>query len=144
MDPLRHAVLHWFARRRLFYGWAVVLVCFVVISLLFSVRLSFGIFFEAFVRSDTFPWGRGETAGVFSVTMLMAAVGGVPVGWLLDRFGARRVFLAGQLVLVIGLVLTSRKRALAVLPLLRGTGRRRHHSAGIACPRHHHQPLVRP
>ncbi len=112
MNALRHAALTWFVRRRLFYGWAVVLVCFVVISLLFSVRLSFGIFFDAFVRSGTFPWGRGETAGVFSVTMLVAAVGGVPVGWLLDRFGARRVFMAGQLVLVAGLLLTSRMNAL--------------------------------
>ena len=111
MNPLHHKIVGWFARRHIFYGWSVVLVCFVVISLLFSVRLSFGLFFETFVR-DAFRWGRGETAGVFSLTMLIAAVAGVPIGWLLDRFGARRVFLGGQLVLVSGLLLTSRMTSL--------------------------------
>lgn len=98
------ALLH---KRRIFYGWVVVFVSFVVVCLAFGVRLTFGIFFEALTRDSEFGWGRGATAGVFSLSMIVFALGGAPVGWMLDRLGSRRVFVTGILVLVSGLVLTS-------------------------------------
>lgn len=85
-------------RQRIFYGWVIVFVCFLVLCLAFGVRLSFSIFFAALAHSDTFGWSRGETAGVFSLSMLVFALAGAPVGWLLDRLGARRVFVIGILV----------------------------------------------
>lgn len=97
----------------IFYGWVIVGVCFVVIALLFAVRLSFGVFFDALIRSGEFTWSRGSTAGIFSLSMVIATLGGMPTGWCLDRYGARRVFLGGLLLLIVGLVLTSRIHSLA-------------------------------
>ncbi len=90
-----------------FYGWIIVFVCFMVISLAFSVRLSFGIFFEELTRGTEFSWSRAGTAGVFSLSMLVFALTSPFVGWLLDRLGARRVFMIGILALASGLFMTS-------------------------------------
>lgn len=93
--------------QRFFYGWVVVLVCFLVLCLVFGVRLSFGIFFEALTRGGEFDWSRGDTAGVFSLSVLIQAFVSAQVGWLLDRLGARRVFSIGLLVIASGLFFTS-------------------------------------
>ncbi|MBX0328452.1 MFS transporter [Oscillochloris sp. ZM17-4] len=95
-------------RRGVFYGWVVVLVCFLVLCVNFGVRLSFGIFFEALTRGGEFGWARADTAGVFSLSVLVQAFTSALVGWLLDRFGVRWVFAIGLLVLGVGLALTSR------------------------------------
>ncbi|NNJ11038.1 MFS transporter [Chloroflexales bacterium ZM16-3] len=99
-------------RRGIFYGWVVVLVCFLVLCVNFGVRLSFGIFFEALTRGGEFGWTRADTAGVFSLSVLVQAFTSALVGWLLDRFGVRWVFAIGLLVLGSGLILTSRIRSL--------------------------------
>lgn len=99
-------------RRGVFYGWVVVLVCFLVLCVNFGVRLSFGVFFEALTRGGEFGWTRADTAGVFSLSVLVQAFTSGLVGWLLDRFGVRRVFAIGLTVLGIGLILTSRIQSL--------------------------------
>lgn len=105
-----------FARHNIFYGWIVVFVCFVVISLVFGVRLSFGLFFDALTRpgagGETFGWTRGDTAGIFSISMVVFAATGTLFGWLLDRWGPRRLFVLGLLLMISGLVLTSRMTSL--------------------------------
>ena len=112
MTPDRSFQANLARRLPFFYGWVVVGVCFVVITLLFAVRLSFGLFFDALIRSGEFNWSRGSTAGVFSLSMIIATLGGMPTGWLLDRYGARKVFTSGLCLLIAGLVLTSRIRSL--------------------------------
>lgn len=97
-------------RRRtgLFYGWIIVLICFLALCVNFAVRLSFGIFFEALTRGDEFGWTRADTAGVFSLSVLVQAMTSAGVGLLLDRLGARLVYTAGLLIIAGGLLLTSR------------------------------------
>jgi len=106
----------WLAQRNIFYGWIVVGVCFVVIALTFGVRLSFGIFFDALIREgpdgQAFNWTRADTAGIFSISMVVFAGTGTLFGWLLDRLGARRVFVLGLLLMISGLLLTSRMTSL--------------------------------
>jgi MFS family permease len=101
-----------FRSNRFFYGWAVVLVCFVLMLLVFGIRFSFGVFFDALARGDEFGWTRGETAVAFSVSMLMLALCGSLVGWMIDRFGPRRVIIMGLLVMASGLLATSRMTGL--------------------------------
>ncbi|MCB9160601.1 MAG: MFS transporter [Caldilineaceae bacterium] len=95
-----------------FYGWVIVLVSFLIIAFVFGVRLSFGIFFDALTRDSDFGWSRADTAGVFSVTMLVFAATSTSIGWLLDRWGPRRVYSAGILIMASGLWLTSRMTSL--------------------------------
>lgn len=102
----------WFRRHNLFYGWIVVGVSFIIIALAFGVRLSFGLFFDELTRDSAFGWSRADTAGVFSVTMLVFALTSTPIGWMLDRWGARVVYTAGVLIMAGGLWLTSRMSSL--------------------------------
>ncbi len=110
----------WASRHGIFYGWFIVLVSFTVLSLAFGVRLSFSVFFEALTRSGEFAWTRADTAGVFSITMVLALVLTGPVGWLLDRLGPWRVYLLGLALLASGLVLTSRLQTLLQFYLFYG------------------------
>lgn len=113
-------VTSWFRRRHFFYGWVIVLVSFVILALVFGVRLSFGIFFDALTRDSEFGWSRADTAGVFSVTMLVFAATSTSIGWTLDRYGARRVYTAGILIMGSGLLLTSRMSSLLEFYLFYG------------------------
>ncbi len=86
------------------------------IALVFGVRLSFGIFFEALTRAGPngaeFDWTRADTAGAFSVTMIVFASTSTLFGWMLDRWGARRVYVLGIFFVSSGLVMTSRMTSL--------------------------------
>ena len=104
-------------RYQFFYGWMVVLVCFTIISLVFGIRLTFGLFFEALTRANEsgvqeFDWTRSSTAGAFSVTMVIFALTSMPIGWLLDRWGPRLVFSLGLIIVSTGLVMSSRMTTL--------------------------------
>jgi MFS family permease len=112
MDIATRHIAAALGRRGIFYGWVVVLVCFLVLCVNFGVRLSFGIFFEALTRGGEFGWTRADTAGVFSLSVLVQAFTSALVGWLLDRFGARWVYAIGLLILGGGLALTSRIHSL--------------------------------
>lgn len=107
-------------RMGLFYGWVIVAVSFLTIALVFGVRLSFGLFFDELIRSGEFAWARGNTAGVFSISMFVFAATSAPVGWLLDRLGPRRVFSLGLAMTAVGLFLTSQMHSLLQFYLFYG------------------------
>lgn len=110
-----------FQRRNIFYGWVIVFACFISIFCAFGVRLSFGVFFDALSRDDSqFNWTRAQTASVFSTTMIVFALGSTLAGWAFDRFGARRVFVAGALLVGTGLIMTSRMNSLVEFLLYYG------------------------
>ena len=106
------AVAQLLKRQNIFYGWVIVFVCFIIIGLAFGIRLTFGLFFDTLTRGGDFSWGRANTAGVFSTTMIVFALGSAPCGWMLDRWGTRRLFAAGVLVMASGLASTSRMTSL--------------------------------
>ena len=89
----------------LFYGWAVVGICFLTLAVGGSTNGSFSIFYVALLKE--FHWSRADTAGAFALSMLVFSVCGPLVGWLMDRFGARRVMPFGVIVLTIGVLSSS-------------------------------------
>ncbi|MEM7126623.1 MAG: MFS transporter [Chloroflexota bacterium] len=109
-----------FKQRNIFYGWVIVFVCFVSIFSVFGVRLSFGVFFDALTRDTQFNWSRAQTASVFSTVMIIFALTSTPAGWALDRFGPRRVFTVGALLVGTGLIMVSRMNSLAEFILYYG------------------------
>jgi MFS family permease len=86
--------------------WFVAGVAFVVLGFSRGIHSSFGVFNVALL--DTFGWSRGATAGIFSVVLVVDALLSPVVGHLLDRFGTKKISIAGCLALVIGLYLSSR------------------------------------
>jgi len=87
------------------FGWVVVGVSFITLSLTYGVWYSFSVFFVALLNE--FGWSRSITAGAFSLCMIIHNLIGPFVGGMVDRLGARRVILLGSSFLGIGLVLCS-------------------------------------
>ncbi|WP_169460915.1 MFS transporter [Ktedonobacter racemifer] len=48
--------------------------------------------------SDTFHWNRASISSVYAVSLLLAGLLGVPVGYLVDRYGARLLMTLGSLL----------------------------------------------
>ncbi|MGD8227180.1 MAG: MFS transporter [Desulfobacteraceae bacterium] len=91
---------------RFYYGWVIVGVSFITLFLALGVRFSFGVFYVAILGE--YDWGRGETAGAYSLAMLVHASFALVTGFLIDRFSPRRLFPLGAAFLLLGLVAASR------------------------------------
>jgi len=98
--------------------WFIAGLAFVVLGFSRGLHSSFGVFNVALLES--FGWSRGATAGIFSVVLSVDAVLSPVVGYLLDRYGPKKVVVAGCLALMIGLFLSSRVTALWELYLYFG------------------------
>jgi MFS family permease len=97
-------------RRVIFYGWIVVMVSLLTLTISYGSRSSFAVFFVAML--EEFHWSRAALGAAFSLHSAVAAFG-VPLGGaLVDRFGPRRVFPVGAVVLALGLIATSRIHSL--------------------------------
>jgi MFS family permease len=89
----------------IFYGWVVVGVSFVTLFLSVGIRFSFGVFYIAIIKD--LGWGRAETAGAFSLAMVVHALFAIVTGNLVDRFGPRIIFPIGATIFALGLVAAS-------------------------------------
>jgi len=88
---------------RVYYGWVVVAAAFTLMFVGFGAAYSFAAFFKAF--ESEFAASRAHVALVFSVAAFLWFTVGAPGGVLADRFGPRRVCLAGIACLVAALAL---------------------------------------
>lgn len=90
--------------------WFIAGIAFVVLGFSRGMHSSFGVFNVALL--DAFGWSRGATAGIFSVVLTVDALLSPVVGHLLDRYGTKKIAIAGCLALIAGLFLSSRVSAL--------------------------------
>jgi MFS transporter, OFA family, oxalate/formate antiporter len=95
------------------YGWVVVAAAFTLMFVGFGAAYSFAAFFTSFEAE--FGALRGEIALVFSLCAFLWFSSGAPAGMLADRFGARRVAIAGVACLVLALCLASAAQSLGLL-----------------------------
>jgi MFS family permease len=86
--------------------WLIASVAFVVLGVSRGMHSSFGVFNVALL--DTFGWSRGATAGIFSIVLTVDALLSPLVGHLLDRYGTKKIAVAGCVALIAGLLLSSR------------------------------------
>lgn len=101
-------------------AWLVALGAALASGTGFGTAYTFGAFFDA-MASD-FGAGRGATALVFGITLLLFFGLGIVSGPLSDRVGPRRLVLAGAVLIAVGLTLTSRVDSVAVGYLTYGLG----------------------
>jgi len=98
--------------------WFIASIAFIVLGFTRGMHSSFGVFNVALL--DAFGWSRGATAGIFSMVLTVDALLSPVVGHLLDRYGVKKIAIAGCLALVAGLFFSSRVSALWQLYLTFG------------------------
>ena len=90
----------------MFYGWWLVGVAMFTIALSNGAAAhGLGVFFVALERH--FGWSRTVLSGAFALARLEGTVMGPVEGYLTDRFGSRRMVLAGFSILGLGFLLLS-------------------------------------
>ena len=103
LSPLR-------LKDKLFYGWVVVAAFFIVGTIIWGIRFSFGVFFNS-IESE-FNLTRAATSTIFSIYMVLGGVFAILGGWALDRYEPRIVVLLMGLFTGLGLLLTSQTNSL--------------------------------
>jgi len=104
--------------RRLPAAWKSLIIAGLTMTVQNGVLLTFPLIYVDFL--EEFGWGRGEAAGIYSVTTVMIGLAGPLTGLLLDRFGPRRLFVGGALVTAAGMAAASRAGSLLQLYLTYG------------------------
>ncbi|AXF19493.1 MFS transporter [Burkholderia pyrrocinia] len=105
---------------RLFYGWYVVAAAFAVTFVGFGSAYTFSAFVESLQRD--FAASRGQIALVFSVAGFLYFGFGIVSGPLADRFGSRRLAVAGMLLTGAGLAAAGAAHTLLQVYVAYGLG----------------------
>ena len=81
---------------RIYYGWVIVTVCFLVMTLIAPMLASFSIFYVAIL--EDMKWSRADTALALSFYFIISGLASPVAGGLVDRFGPRVVMPVGAVV----------------------------------------------
>ena len=105
---------------RIFYGWFVVSAAFAVTFVGFGCAYTFSAFVEPLQRD--FGASRGSVSLVFSLAGFLYFGLGIVSGPLGDRFGSRRLAVAGMILTGLGLAAASAARSLPEVYAAYGLG----------------------
>jgi MFS family permease len=105
---------------RIFYGWFVVSAAFAVTFVGFGCAYTFSAFVEPLQRD--FGASRGSVSLVFSLAGFLYFGLGIVSGPLADRFGSRRLAVAGMILTGLGLAAASFARSLPEVYAAYGLG----------------------
>jgi MFS family permease len=100
------------------YGWVVVAAGALMTCVVFGAVFSLAVFLQPI--ADATGWSRAGISAAMTLDFLAMGVGGFVWGAASDRYGARRVVLAGSVLLAIGLALASQARTLLEFQLAYG------------------------
>jgi len=103
---------------RIYYGWVIVAVAFVVFMISYGLRYSFSVFFPVIL--EEFKWSRAGTAGMFSLHIITYGLISPVSGRLADRFGPRRIIPIGATLMAVGMIVCSSASELWQFYLLYG------------------------
>jgi len=108
------------AQPRVFYGWFVVAAAFAVTFVGFGSAYTFSAFVESLQRD--FAASRGSVSLVFSLAGFLYFALGMVSGPLADRWGSRRLSVAGMMLVGLGLCAAGMARALWQVYVAYGLG----------------------
>ncbi|MCK9358128.1 MAG: MFS transporter [Dehalococcoidia bacterium] len=93
-------------RPRLYYGYVIAALAFLIQAVFWGTYRSFGLFFNPLVNE--FDWSREEVAGAASMCWLIVGLMNLPAGATVDRFGPRRTLVICGFLFGLGYLLMSR------------------------------------
>jgi OFA family oxalate/formate antiporter-like MFS transporter len=105
---------------RIFYGWFVVAGAFAVTLVGFGSAYTFSAFVDSLQKD--FGASRGSVSLVFSLAGFLYFGLGVISGPLADRWGSRRLAVAGMILIGVGLAAASMARSLTEIYVAYGLG----------------------
>lgn len=92
-------------RQRIFYGWVMAAVAFVVILIGAGTRAAPGALLLP-IQGDT-GWTTGQITIAGAAGLLLLGLGGPVSGWLIDRFGVRNLTVGALLLTGAGMGLSA-------------------------------------
>jgi sugar phosphate permease len=99
--------------RKIFYGWWVVFVCFLFTFYVSgTVMFGFTAFFEPIAAE--FGWSYTQISFAASLRGLELGIFAPIMGFLVDRFGSRRLLFSGALLIGLGFILLGRTTSLGM------------------------------
>jgi MFS family permease len=101
-----------------YYGYIIVLCAFIGMVAILSLPFSYGIFFKP--MATELSWNRTVTSGAYSLSLIVAGLVSIAMGWLIDKMGARIVLVFCGVFSGIGFLLLSRIDAVWELFLVYG------------------------
>jgi MFS family permease len=104
---------------KLYYGWIVVAVTAVALILAAGARSAPGVFVLP-IQEDFPDWKRAAISFAISIGLVMYGFGGPLSGWLMDKFGPRRIVFAGLLITALSMALSAGIQELWQLDVLFG------------------------
>lgn len=92
------------------HAWMIVVVSSVLMGMGAGAVISISVFLKPVIAE--FGWLRAETAFAYTAGAIGMGIGGIVMGYLSDRFSARRVALVGVVFLGVSLLLLGNQRSL--------------------------------
>ncbi len=79
----------------MFYGWRIAAACFTILFVIVGIiYYSFPVFYAPLIQD--FGWSRAQvTAGFFYSILIVGPIFGISAGFLIDRYGTKRILIAG-------------------------------------------------
>lgn len=100
------------------WGWVVVFASFMVNLIADGITFSFGVIYVEFL--NYFGEGKGKTAWIGSLFMAMPLLSGPVASFLTDRYGCRKVTIAGSILACLGFVISAFSTSMEMLFLTFG------------------------
>jgi MFS family permease len=97
-------------RRKLHYGWVIVLVSLLMMAITYGLMYSYSVFFKPLALH--FNWNRETTSAVYSASLIIRGAVSIGMGWLADKYGATKVMAFCGIMMGLGLILSSQITAL--------------------------------
>lgn len=85
--------------------YSIVAITFINLAICQGSYFTFSIFYVAIL--EEFHWSRASTAGVFSLATIVLGTSALLVGWLVDRWGAKKVLVVGIVILALAMAVNS-------------------------------------
>jgi MFS family permease len=95
---------------RFFYGWVIVFAGLFLSLIMFGIVDAFGVMFKPL--SEQFQWGRDTISVASMINWICFGLGNLVCGTLSDRFGSRRLLIAGGVLFIVGTLLMSQIQSL--------------------------------